>query len=40
MAKKDYKNARRVLEKYINENGPDAHFAGMLNAVGAAERGK
>jgi tetratricopeptide (TPR) repeat protein len=40
MAKKDYKNARRVLEKYINENAPDARFTGMLTAVGVAEKGK
>jgi O-antigen ligase/Tfp pilus assembly protein PilF len=33
VAKRDYKNARRVLEKYVAENGTDDRFTGMLKAV-------
>jgi tetratricopeptide (TPR) repeat protein len=39
MVRKDYENARRVLEKYQAENGQDARFTEMLNSVGLAEKG-
>lgn len=40
MAKNDRKNAVRVLEKYLAENGPDERFSGMLRAAGGAENVK